>query len=325
MARPRVFVSSTFYDLKYLRADLERFIKEFGYDAVLNEKGNIPYGSEEKLEDYCYREVDNTDILIAIIGGRYGSESEKEPYSITQMEIKTAHKLGKQVYIFIDKSVLSEYRMFLLNKDIENIRYSFVDDVKIFSFIEEIEALSHNNPISPFENSQEIIFFLREQWAGLFQRLLQQQSKLGESKTLENINATTQTLNKLVNFLTEERKNSDTAIKEILLSNHPVFQRLRDVTNTSYRIFFTNTEELEQWLKARQFAEKEFVEYDDFANFHEYKTESNDYVYYLNIQRSIFDENDKLKVYTQSDWNDEWVQLIKESKGITISEDDLPF
>ncbi|SFL12861.1 protein of unknown function [Paenibacillus sp. 1_12] len=39
MARPRVFVSSTFYDLKYVRADLERFIKEFGYDAVLNEKG----------------------------------------------------------------------------------------------------------------------------------------------------------------------------------------------------------------------------------------------------------------------------------------------
>ena len=28
MARPRVFVSSTFYDLKQVRSDLDRFIRE---------------------------------------------------------------------------------------------------------------------------------------------------------------------------------------------------------------------------------------------------------------------------------------------------------
>lgn len=324
MARPRIFVSSTFYDLKYVRADLERFIKEFGYDAVLNESGNIPYGSEEKLEDYCYKEVDNTDILIAIIGGRYGSGSKEQPYSITQMEIKTAHKLGKQVYIFIDKSVMTEYRMYLLNKDVENIRYSYVDDVKIFSFIEEIEGLSHNNPISPFENSQEIIFFLREQWAGLFQRLLQQQSKLGENKTLENINATAQTLNKLVNFLTEERKSSDSAIKEILLSNHPVFQRLKDYTKTPYRIFFTNKEELELWLKVRQFVEKDIFSYDDPLSYYEYTMEHNEVVFNLHINKCIFDENEKLKVFTQSDWDEQWVQVIQKNK-VVIHEDDLPF
>src|SRR5690606_34478915 len=163
----------------------------------------------------------------------------------------------------------------LINKDVDKIKYSYVDDVKIFAFIEEIEGLSHNNPISPFENSQEIIFFLREQWAGLFQRLLQQQAKLGEVKTLENINATAQTLNKLVNFLTEERKNSDTAIKEILLSNHPVFMSLKEVTNTPYRIFFSNKEELEIWLKARQFSEKDVFDYDDYDNNYEYILEQN--------------------------------------------------
>jgi len=39
MARPKVFVSSTFYDLKQIRADLEHFIREMGYDAVLHERG----------------------------------------------------------------------------------------------------------------------------------------------------------------------------------------------------------------------------------------------------------------------------------------------
>jgi hypothetical protein len=37
MAKPRIFVSSTFYDLRQIRSDLERFIKEIGYEPVLNE------------------------------------------------------------------------------------------------------------------------------------------------------------------------------------------------------------------------------------------------------------------------------------------------
>lgn len=49
MAKPRVFISSTYYDLKNVRADLDRFIKEQGYEPVLNEHGNIPYGSEKKI------------------------------------------------------------------------------------------------------------------------------------------------------------------------------------------------------------------------------------------------------------------------------------
>ena len=53
MARPRVFISSTFYYLKQVRSDLELFVKEMGYDAVLHERGAIPYGSKEKLEEYC--------------------------------------------------------------------------------------------------------------------------------------------------------------------------------------------------------------------------------------------------------------------------------
>ena len=43
MARPRVFISSTFYDLKQIRADLDNFIRSLGYDVVRNEEGAIPY------------------------------------------------------------------------------------------------------------------------------------------------------------------------------------------------------------------------------------------------------------------------------------------
>jgi hypothetical protein len=38
MARPRIFISSTYYDLRYIRSSLEIFIEALGFDAILSEK-----------------------------------------------------------------------------------------------------------------------------------------------------------------------------------------------------------------------------------------------------------------------------------------------
>lgn len=325
MAHPRVFLSSTFFDLKHVRADLERFIREMEYDPVLNERGNIPYGSEEKIEEYCYKEIELCDILVSIIGGRFGSSSQHEPYSISQLEIKTALDLGKQVYIFIDRSVLSEYSTYLNNKNIEGIRYRFVDDARVYKFVEEVEALPRNNQIAPFETSQDIVNYLREQWAGLFQRFLQEQSRLKEVRILEDIQATAQTLNQLVTFLTEERKNQDQAVRHILLANHPAFQQLRKLTNTAYRIFFTNYDEMVAWLKARTYTEVDTPSWDD-PEYAEWVREAKPNQLLLKIYVDIFDETGKLKVFTAEEWNEEWIQqriLQKPSKE--PDGEDLPF
>ena len=51
MAKPRVFVSSTYYDLKHLRSSLENFVESLGFEPVLSEKGDIAYAPdvEDKL------------------------------------------------------------------------------------------------------------------------------------------------------------------------------------------------------------------------------------------------------------------------------------
>jgi hypothetical protein len=325
MAHPRVFLSSTFYDLKQIRADLERFVREMGYDPVLNERGSIPYGSDEKIEEYCYKEIELCDILVSIIGGRFGSVSQHEPYSISQIEIKTALDLGKQVYVFIDRSVLSEYSTYLNNKNVEGIRYRFVDDVRVYKFIEEVEALQKNNPIAPFETSHDIVSYLREQWAGLFQRFLQEQARLREVRILEDIQTTARTLNQLVTFLTEERKNQDQAIHHILLANHPAFQQMRKVTGTPYRIFFTNREEMETWLRARTYTELPPAEWGD-PTYSEWFRESKPNGTLLKIHIGIFDETDKLKVYTAQEWSEDWIQQSTLPTSYKVPEgEDLPF
>jgi hypothetical protein len=186
MAKPRVFISSTFFDLKQVRADIDRFIKEVGYEPVRNEAGNIPYGKDEKLEEYCYKEISDIDILIGIIGGRYGSESQYEPYSISQIEIKTAIEQQKQVYLFIEKNVLAEYQTYLINKENKTIKFKFVDNSKIYAFIQEVELLPKNNVIQGFETAQEIVNYLKEQWAGLFRDLIIQHAQKKQIETLSS-------------------------------------------------------------------------------------------------------------------------------------------
>jgi len=138
MAKPRVFLSSTFYDLRYVRADMERFIRELGYEPVLSERGQVPYGKLEALEQYCYREINMCDIVVSVVGGRFGSPSSERPYSVSQLEIKTAHELHKQVYVFVEKAVLVEYRTWLGNEGNRDFKPQYVDDTRVYSFLKEI-------------------------------------------------------------------------------------------------------------------------------------------------------------------------------------------
>jgi hypothetical protein len=141
MPKPRIFVSSTYYDLKHVRASLDIFIDSLGYEPVLSEKGDIAYTPDKPLDESCYREAENSDILVLIIGGRYGSEASGgdtnpkghfyERYdSITKKEFNSAISRDVPVYILIEKGVYSEYRTYLKNKDNMDIVYAHVDSVK---------------------------------------------------------------------------------------------------------------------------------------------------------------------------------------------------
>lgn len=73
MAKPRVFLSSTYYDLKHVRERIERFLANFGMEPVLFESDNVTFEFNKPLDVSCYNEVKTCHMLILIVGGRYGS------------------------------------------------------------------------------------------------------------------------------------------------------------------------------------------------------------------------------------------------------------
>ena len=186
MARPRVFISSTFYDLRSVRLELDKFLDSIGYEPIRNEEGDIPYGSIDSLQTYCYKEIANIDILISIIGNRFGtpSDGDKE-YSVSNMELKTALEQNKHVFIFIEKSVFVEYETFILNEGNESVNYKYVDNTNIYKFIKEIKGLRSNNNIKDFENADDIISYLREQFAGLMKQFFIQEQRFEEQNIIK--------------------------------------------------------------------------------------------------------------------------------------------
>ncbi|MDP2591644.1 DUF4062 domain-containing protein [Vibrio splendidus] len=327
MAKPRVFLSSTYYDLKQVRSDLERFIEEQGYDSILNEKGNIPYGSQEKLEEYCYKEINHCDILVSIIGGRYGSQSHEGEYSVSNKELLAALKQGKQVYIFIDDSVATEYRTYEVNKGVKGMSYAAVDNEKVYEFLEEVYRLPRNNIIHNFKSSNDITRFLKEQWAGLFQRLLSDESKRKEVNLIQKLSETSETLNQLVEFLVEERKDSNEAINHILSINHPAFGDIQRIAQIPFRVYFDNTMELLQILTQMDFHPINRDQPNAIEGFASWFFPEKDEI--LRISKAIFTgdlskgtfSECKLKLFTSANWSSDYIYVDDN----IVFDEDIPF
>ena len=330
MARPNIFISSTYYDLKSIRADLHRFLNDIGFDATRHELGQISYGKHDKLELYCYREIENCDILVCVIGGKFGSQSTTENYSITQRELKSAIELGKQVFIFIDRPVHQEYRFFLKNKNLENVQFTAVDDRRIYEFLEEIHSLPKNNSMFSFETSADIISILREQFSALFQRLLSDETKRGERSQFDELKTALNTVDQLVKYLSESQQKGNDAIESILSVNHPIFNQLKSILKNKYRIYFSNLIELNEWLSAARSFKPVIEGMWDEANCREWvKSEKNDdgstVQSLLKIKVSVFDDKNRLKPYATDDWNSDWVKFEKRLLPSESESDDIPF
>lgn len=181
--KPRIFVSSTFYDLKYIREDLSNFIKAHDFEPIMFEDGDIGYTPGKPLDDSCYEAMKSADMVLLIIGGKYGSPATgqikyqfKEYMSVTRNEFKNAVSNGIPLYVFIDSKVYAEFEIYEVNYEkIENngesINFRNTKDINVFRFIREVKGIGHIS-ITEFEKVLQIKEFLSKQWSDMFKSYL---------------------------------------------------------------------------------------------------------------------------------------------------------
>lgn len=314
MAAPRVFISSTYYDLRHVREDIGNFIKSMGYEPVMHDRGGVTYAQSETLEKSCYNELQNCDIVVCIIGNKYGTQSQDSNLSITMTELISAIKARKKIYIYILKEVYYENRTYLLNKN-NGFNPASVDDIRIHEFIAEIKDNVKNHPIEPFENISDITDNLRSQFAGLFQRLLEQEAAITETKTAYDLQSSA---DKIKNTIDQFDENVQDFFKRfdgtIFRTNLAVRHLQKILGHTKYQLFISNKNELFDFILSMGFEELDICDQEiDFNDGTVFKKTFSDKIYKLTIMDRLFEQNGEIIKNADTKVLDELIILTEES------------
>lgn len=229
---------------------------------------------------------------------------------------------------------MSEYFTYVKNKDVKGIQYSHVDDVRVYKFIDEIYAMSANNQIFPFDSMPQLITYLREQWAGLFERFLDGEAQVRLVDMMNKMEQVTSTLEGLAELYRTTSTSGDSDDKnrmmdEILIQNHPLFSAMRKLLRVRYRLFFTNEHEMDEWLRYARAGKKlvsspklwDEEDRDDFTVYNVSMGKDTHYIF--QVSKSLFDENKSLKPMLPGDWDDSLISLVE--LNTPGDDDEIPF
>jgi hypothetical protein len=206
MPAPRVFVSSTCYDLRYIRENLKFFVRTLGYEPVLSEEGAVFYNPSLHVQDACLADVPSCQMFVLIIGGRTGGSFKDSEKSITNAEYEEAAKSKLPVFALVERPVYEQYRLYQSNRanpeiDASKINYPSVDSPKVFAFIDQVQSQSTNNALVPFSDFEELQSYLRQQWASLLFRFLLSDS---EARRTSELVGSLQAATENIEFLTRQ-------------------------------------------------------------------------------------------------------------------------
>jgi hypothetical protein len=266
MATPRVFISSTFYDLNEIRETIENYLNDLGFETVLSDKGHIYYQPGLHTHESCLKEVGNCNLFILIIGGRYGGAYVgDENRSIVNAEYDVAKSERIPIVTFIKKTVWDNHLFYLKNKGNDKdgiIEYPAIENqktaIKIFEFIDRVRLAEKNNGVFPFGSSNELIDILKKQFAGMiFNHLYEERIENTENVISDQLNdlknqtlKSNEMLEKLfVQLFTDS--NSTEQLKEI--------EQIQAINNFFFYLHqFFNISKLNDWQPLLKKKESQF-------------------------------------------------------------------
>lgn len=320
MAAPRVFISSTFYDLKQVRNNIGDFIKSLGYEPVMHERAGVAYSQTTPLENDCYHELASCDIVVCIIGNHFGSKSLENDLSITMNEIQNAIKNKKKVYIFIANDVFTEHRTYLLNRDSGTFKSAYTDDIRIHEFIAELNKTVKNHMIVSFETTDQIIDTLKAQFAGLLQNLLQREASMTDAKTAYDLQESADKMKEIINDFERQKDDFFTKFDSMVFMNNRVVFTIKTMLGMEKSAFFAaDVDALDEFMVTVGFS---IAEVDDpFEDERKYVKDYWGKVTTLILKQAVVNEDKTFSKSLKKEDFDKGIIFNVEDKN----DDDLPF
>lgn len=176
--RPKVFVSSTYFDLRQVRDDLRRFIDGLGYEPLLSEDQGFPIDTSVIAIENCRRRVEqDADLFVLIVGLRYGSRDPASDRSVTNIEYLAARAKGIPIYVYMERRLEVLLDLWKANPKID--LSGEVDTIDLLRFADDVRNTA-KVWTSSFERAGEIVDRLRAQFAYQMAEGLKWQRRLDE-------------------------------------------------------------------------------------------------------------------------------------------------
>jgi hypothetical protein len=163
MAKPKIFLSSTCYDLSVIRTSLHGFLAERGFDVINSESPDFGVDPGRHSHSVCIDAVKDVDYLVLLIGTRRGGTYIGTDNSITNEEYLAAQEAGVPCIVCVDKKVYGHRETYKKNPTANHKH--IVDDVRVFHFIDYIASGHSDNWLHPFENIPDLATILTTQFS----------------------------------------------------------------------------------------------------------------------------------------------------------------
>lgn len=220
---PRLFLSSTIYDLRDLRNAVQTALSKEGYKVLASEAGTIPIDSSKHSYAICIDAARQCDCLIAIIDGRFGGVMPDRKTSITQAEVEAALDNGRQILFFVRQGVWDAREIYKAYKKAGQpfLPTRLVEDERVFEVIDAIRKRRTGNWIFQFNLPDDLIKTVLFQLEGLEAPrnadLVAWQSK-GEAavETIRLKDMSTPTAKRYSAFLLLDRQHEKTVIHQLV-------------------------------------------------------------------------------------------------------------
>lgn len=173
---PTVFISSTISDLLDIRFRIRTYIDSIGFHPVMSEHGEVPYLPRYNAKDSCYEAVTRSNMLILLIGRRFGT-AEESGKSVVQREHEAAIQASIPVFALVDRDVMTAKTLYEKSDGKNPPALDGTDDpAALYNFINQVTQSNTNNGIIVFDNVEDAIAKLRKQIAGYIGDLISDQT-----------------------------------------------------------------------------------------------------------------------------------------------------
>ena len=178
MAKLKVFVGSTAFDLADVRAEIIEAIRDWGYAPVSFEAPEFRVETGIHSHDVCLDGIEDCDIYLLVISKRYGGAYVGTKYprfkdiSITHAETKLAFELRTPVVSFVRNEIWNERPIIKANLKLGiEITPFYADSLEVYEFIDDIVHNETNNWIRQFSTSLDLKSSLRAALAQVQEQL----------------------------------------------------------------------------------------------------------------------------------------------------------